>query len=115
MRAHTEEAQKNARSGGDAPDPSPPYAEETPKTHLLGKVQGPGPWSYDFVPDWPAPRWEAAPRWEGLPGGPMEQRMEEMSRRIEELRKSLDQMREQRPRRKDPPKPESKKAPRRND
>ncbi len=91
------------------PDDVRPHVER-----MLGRTPPPGgpksrSGNFDFVPEWPGPRWQVWPE------GGLEKRMEEMSRRIEELRKSLDQMREQRPRRKDAPRPDSKKAPRPKD
>jgi len=87
------------------PDDVRPHVER-----MLGRTPPPkGPkgrsGDFDFVPEWPGLRWQFRPE------GPLEQRMEEMSRRIEELRKSLDQMRERRPRLKDAPKPGAEKAP----
>jgi len=91
------------------PDDVRPHVER-----MLGRTPPPGGpkgWSgdFDFVPEWPGPRWQVRPE------GGLEKRMEEMNRRIDELRKSLDQMREQRPRLKDAPKRDSKKAPRPKD
>ena len=94
---------------GKLPDDVRPHVER-----MLGRTPPPGgpkSWSgdFDFVPEWPGPRWQVRPE------GGLEKRMEEMNRRIDELRKSLDQMREQRPRLKDAPRPDSKKAPRPKD
>lgn len=88
------------------PDDVRPHVER-----MLGRTPPPGgpksgPGDFDFIPEWPGPRWQFRPE------GGLEQRMEEMSRRIDELRKSLDQMREGRPRLKDAPKREPKEAPR---
>lgn len=68
-----------------------------------GKVRS---YDFDLVPDW---NWQM-PHLQPRPEGPVDKRLEEMSRRIEELRKSIDELREKRPRLKDkdarPPKGE---------